>query len=537
MGVVYVVQDPTLGRPVVAKTFRDDVLAGHGGGAVVERFHREATVWIGIGTHPNIVQAHRVRSIDGKPYLVLEYVPGGTLTKLISSNQLVENRVRTLNLALDCCRGMHFAHTHGIEAHRDLKPDNCLLTNQGQLKVTDFGLVKVVEVAEIGAQQATPSTPKRRGLTNLLGRLLRRGSQQDAERRGAIQHRITQAGTAAGTPLYMAPEQFEDVASVDSRTDVYAFGVMFYEMITGRVPFNGDSLATIYRQHRIAVPASIPGASKLLWTGLLKCLAKTPQQRFANFDEVATWIGELIEEETGKKASPLEPTRGGAGADALSRGYVYANLGRFQEALFHCDNALAAESADYEAWVLRGRVLSVLGRSLEALEAHDRSLQLNPDSGEAWHARGMTLSASDRWEEALECYERALKLDQHDAKTWYDKGVALQRLGRIQEAGHSWDRSLQLDPENELAWCNRGAVWGAEGDKEAALACYKRALSLNPRDEKALYNLGALLAEGFQRPIEGRECFAMAEALGMTEATAAREHCERLIRKALSQRS
>jgi tetratricopeptide (TPR) repeat protein len=149
----------------------------------------------------------------------------------------------------------------------------------------------------------------------------------------------------------------------------------------------------------------------------------------------------------------------------------------------------------------------------------------------------MTLSASDRWEEALECYERALKLDQHDAKTWYDKGVALQRLGRIQEAGHSWDRSLQLDPENELAWCNRGAVWGAEGDKEAALACYKRALSLNPRDEKALYNLGALLAEGFQRPIEGRECFAMAEALGMTEATAAREHCERLIRKALSQRS
>ncbi len=245
MGVVYKARHKKLNRVVALKM----VLSGaHAGQDQLARFYTEAEAVARL-QQPNIVQIYEVGEHGGLPYFSLEYVDGGSLAERVGGKpQPIDEAAKTVELL---ARAMAYAHGKGI-VHRDLKPANVLLSKDGLPKITDFGLAKRLE--------------------------------SDASQ--------TKSGTLMGTPNYMAPEQARgDVRDVGPLADVYALGVILYEMLTGRTPFLGASILDTLQQvrnHEPVPPSRLqPKTPRDLETVCLKCLQKEPAKRYATADGLA----------------------------------------------------------------------------------------------------------------------------------------------------------------------------------------------------------------------------------------------------------
>lgn len=222
MGVVYILYDREAQEPIAAKTFQDEVFARNP--HIAERFSNEARAWINLDHHENIVIAKFLQKIDGKPYLFLEYVSGGDLATWINSRRLAGDLQTVLRFSIQLCDGMVHTRSKGIQVHRDIKAQNCLVTESGVLKITDFGLVKIFQDEHI------LGVPAANSLTPAIG--------------------LTHEGTSLGTCTHMPPEQFDDAKNVDVRADVYSFGIMLFEMLNGSLPFTAKSWAEYEWLHK-----------------------------------------------------------------------------------------------------------------------------------------------------------------------------------------------------------------------------------------------------------------------------------------------
>ena len=252
MGVVYRARDLKLNREVALKV----VLAGIGSSPNdLARFRSEAETVANL-RHANIVQIFEIGEAEGRPYLTLEYAPNGTLTDWAGGNPVAAWRaaemVRTLAGAV------HYAHQQQV-IHRDLKPANVLLSADGQPKLTDFGLAKRLDL-------------------------------DDGQ---------TRIGDILGTPAYMSPEQASGVRDVGPSTDIFALGVILYELITGRVPFSGVTTAETLEQIKTLQPISprslLTNIPRDLETICLKCMEKSPRDRYESaehlVDDLQRFIG------------------------------------------------------------------------------------------------------------------------------------------------------------------------------------------------------------------------------------------------------
>lgn len=246
MGIVYKARQVKLKRLVALKMIHT---SGQSGSQELTRFRIEAEA-IARLQHPHIVQIYEVGEFNGHPFLSLEFVDGGSLAQRLDGEP--KDCRKAARLVQVLARAMHSAHERGI-IHRDLKPANVLLTAQGDVKVTDFGLAK-----RLDARTVSP----------------------------------TGDGTVLGTPGYMAPEQADcRLEDIGPATDVYALGAMLYEMLTGRPPFRGENaLATILqvRSGEPVAPSVLrPDVPRDLEAICLRCLAKAPRQRYPRADALA----------------------------------------------------------------------------------------------------------------------------------------------------------------------------------------------------------------------------------------------------------
>jgi eukaryotic-like serine/threonine-protein kinase len=248
MGVVFKARDRELDDLVALKMLKREVA---GDGALVERLKSELKLARKI-THPNILRTFDFGEIDGNPFISMEYVRGLTLRAMLERSGRLPYSAG-LRLARQLTSGLAAAHSQSI-IHRDIKPENIILDSQGNAKLMDFGLARPV----------TRLTPGQ-----------------------------TQAGFIVGTPHYLAPEQLEG-KEPDQRADVYACGVVLFEVFTGRLPFGGNNLMEIISKHLREAPAAphefwpeIPPALEAL---LLRCLEKSPAARYA---DAAALVAEL----------------------------------------------------------------------------------------------------------------------------------------------------------------------------------------------------------------------------------------------------
>jgi serine/threonine-protein kinase len=242
MADVFLAEDTTLARRVALKVllprFADDQ-------NFVERFRREAKAAAGLN-HPNVVGIYDWGQVDSMYYIVMEYVEGETLKELIRRRGRLPGN-EAVGLALGLLAAIEFAHQHHI-VHRDIKSQNILIDRTGMVKVTDFGIARAGDSS------------------------------------------MTEAGSILGTAQYLAPEQARGEA-VDERTDLYSVGVVLYEMLTGQVPFSGESAVTVAMKHVNELPREpadlVPGMPYTLNQIVLKALAKSPDRRYASAAEFA----------------------------------------------------------------------------------------------------------------------------------------------------------------------------------------------------------------------------------------------------------
>lgn len=490
MGIVYLCRDRSTNDLVALKTFKPEYLSHR---AARDLFLREGTMWVELGMHPHIVQAYRVERIgDGREvYLVLEWVlqPEGKRTPSLRS-WLRRGKPLPLEqailFALHVARGMRYA-TKKIPGlvHRDLKPENILIGFDGQARVTDFGLASTLSsLDQDNSKMVLDDLPEFFNRTQLT-------------------HGV------AGTPLYMAPEQWLQLKQ-DARTDIYALGCIFYEMVTGYFAAGGkdrEALREVHLNGRIRpVEGNIPRDIQIF---LRKCLAVKPVERYRSWRDVENALTGLYTIIFGKPAPEermvTEITREErlrAATSYNTMGLSYLDIGKLDVAVMYFEQvvniARRENSPEIEGIGLGnlGQAYTALGYIERAIEFHEENMGIahrlgnREQEGLALGNLGRAYRHSREPERAVRFHERELQIAHEladrfkEAAALHSLGESYQHLGDAEKAVSYYKQSLAIARDIgdrtrlERILNSMGQFYLQRGEVKEAVTLFKQTLEI-----------------------------------------------------------
>ena len=511
MGTVFIARQKSLGRDVALKVCKSEVTSDS---RSRERFQTEGQALAKL-RHPNVVPVLLTGEHEGLLYLVMEYVPGPTLADLLHairnapahisasavSAQVLRNPkqypqddtstlgpavvdrefrtwlVRTLEKV---AAGLAEIHQAGI-VHRDLKPANIVLDGHSKPKIVDFGLARI-------SDQST----------------------------------VTVSGEFFGTPAYTSPEQAKGaVADISPASDVFSFGIMLFECLTLRLPFEGQSSTEVLQSILTDDPPLLRRIGKNFPWELEaiadKCLRKNPSDRYPTAAHLAKdlrnylnlrtisarrttaigrfgrlvrrrpWIAAFVATlvlaiSLGTYIGVLlvDQEESSEAMDYNNRGHAYSAKGEHDKAIKDYTEAIQLDPDYSEAYYNRGNAYFGKGEHDKAIKDYTEAIRLDPDYSEAYLDRGIAYRKKSKYDKVIEDYTEAIRLDSSDAFAYYNRGNAYSRKGEDDQAIEDYTEAIRLDPNYVEAYNNRGEAYRKKGDKRKARADHDKARSLAP---------------------------------------------------------
>jgi serine/threonine protein kinase len=382
MGVVYLAEDPRLHRPVALKTMSPSVA---GDAELLQRFYREAES-AGQLRHPNIVTIYDIDEADGTPFIAMEFLEGESLEKMIRTRKAVP-MFRKLDIIIQTCRGLHYAHQRGI-VHRDVKPANIVVLNDGLVKIVDFGIARVSDAS------------------------------------------MTRTGIILGTPMYMSPEQVRG-KSVDARSDIFSVGVILYEFLTFTSPFYAEDVPTIAYKILNEPPAAlstvITNCPPQLEAVLKKAMAKEREDRYQTAEDLAF---DLQQQADYARRNMVEVF--------VQEGERYFEAGNFTLARESFQKVLELDSRHDLA-------KNLLGKVQEQLRTRQRAQKVEQGLRQAQQAQEARL-----FDEAIDLYEEVLRVDSSNEAAQQGKAQASEQRDRYRLVNQHLGRAEELASEADL---------------------------------------------------------------------------------------
>ena len=458
MGFVYLVKHHSEEAPFVLKTLQRPEHESERA-----QFLREAEIWLGLGRHRNIVRGRFVKLLDGQLFVAADYVSntpdrGNSLQAYVGCTGLPDGLL--LTWVAQFCHGMAHAQSHGVVAHRDIKPGNLMLMPDNELRITDFGLARSFTLPS-GAVEGV------------------------AERR-----------SISGTLPYMAPEQFLTPGAIDHRVDIYAFGITLYELIAGVRPFNEVSQQALIADILRGAPEALESP---LWTLCEKCLRKAESARYQTFEQLLADAG-VLARGIGIRLPSQQLPSGDEEELAYARALSYGDMGRPDLALEYALSYSRMVPEDDRAWTELGKQYLVQDKLNDSVDASLRSIQLAPFKSMARNNLGVALHRLGRHDEAVSQLQVAASHDPLNTGALLNQSGPLMSLRRPLEAIQVMRRAIVIAPKKASIWANLGAVQMEVGEEHEAEQSLSKALELYPGLHEAQENLQTLIERRARAP-------------------------------------
>lgn len=495
MGIVFAARHEQLDRTIALKVLPPSLSVTE---TVIRRFLREAQSVAQLD-HESIVRIYGIGDQDGVFFYAMQYVEGAPLDAVIRDRDLSPRDCA--KMTAQSARALFFAHEHGI-IHRDVKPANIIITYKDKPVLTDFGLARPEKAAT-----------------------------------------LTESGALVGTPIYMSPEQVRgDRAKIDRRTDIYSLGVTFYEMLTGRTPYEAETTQEILQRIEFHEPRPVrrikPAIHKDLETICQKAIEKDPDKRYQTGIEFALDLERFLNGE------PIQAKRSGLGTRLLRRAKRHkaiTSLGALALvalAAFFISRSAGRRQLDhfktkqFTQHVLDGARLADRKKDWAgALGEFELAIEIDPEQSKPYVERGRCFYLLDNYEDAFADFEIALSIDPTDARARMWRGLVHWRSGRFEAgaadvesvlhaelddreclieatdlcleyhrlsgenlvskdkfltAGYKWMQMLlDLDPNDDEALVLRGLFYDTQGMKDLALQSFQRATEVNNNNVRA----------------------------------------------------